>query len=198
MPKLARRPSRSRLSLRSRLALAPFVVAGAFMMAPALASASVGGRKGIEIEGPMDRRGFMLGMGLNGGAAIFKDAVVPGLGVDLTLGGGATKNLTLGLNMNVSKYLTKRDGVTLGGDFEVTGYVFKGLFLRGGLGVAGVPKNRDTYELSHAAGGKAGLGYELWMNTRWAFGVALNYDLRVDGDAKLRHAVLLSARFLLF
>jgi hypothetical protein len=198
MAKLARRSSLSRLASRSILALAPVAVAGAFMAAPSLAHASVLGKKGIEIEGPMDRRGFMLGMGLNGGAAIFENAVVPGIGVDLTLGGGATKNLTLGVNMNVSKYLTKRDGVAFGGDFEVTGYVYKGLFLRGGLGVAGVPKTRDTYELTHAAGGKVGLGYELWMNTRWAFGVALNYDLRVDGDAQLRHAVILSARFLLF
>jgi hypothetical protein len=194
----ARRPSRPRLASRLILTLAPALVVGALALEPSRAHASVLGKKGIEIEGPMDRRGFMLGMGLNGGAAIFQNAVVPGMGVDLTLGGGATKNLTLGVNMNVSKYLTRRDGVTFGGDFEVTGYVFKGLFLRGGLGVAGVPKTRDTYELTHAAGGKVGLGYELWMNTRWAFGVALNYDLRVDGDAQIRHAVLLSARFLLF
>lgn len=198
MAKLARRSPSPRFASRSLLALAPVVVAGSLFAAPASAHASVLGKKGIEIEGPMDRRGFMLGMGLNGGAAIFENAVVPGVGVDLTLGGGATKNLTLGVNMNVSKYLTKRDGVTFGGDFEVTGYVYKGLFLRGGLGVAGVPKTRDTYELTHAAGGKVGLGYELWMNTRWAFGIALNYDLRVDGDAQLRHAVILSARFLLF
>lgn len=174
---------------------------------PDTAQASVVGRQGIEIEGPQDRRGFYVGAGLGFGASFFasplfastyKDAsnVIPAGRLELSLGGGVTKRFTLGANLYLGTYASAKlsPKVLFGGDVE--GYVFivKGLFLRTGLGVAGVPSG-DGQHIKLGVGGLLGLGYEFWLNQTAALGVSLSYDLRaVPGDG-LRHTPYLGLRF---
>ncbi len=176
------------------------------MAIPGRAEASVVGRQGIEIEGPQDRRGFYMGAGLGFGAVFFrsplfastyKDSanVIPAGRLELSLGGGVTKRFTLGANLYLGTYAGRNFGprVLFGGDVEGYGFIVKGLFVRTGLGLAGVPAG-DFRSIKLGLGGLLGLGYEFWLNQTAALAVSLNYDLRaVPGDG-LRHTPYLGVR----
>ncbi|MCA9690106.1 MAG: hypothetical protein R3A51_17435 [Nannocystaceae bacterium] len=188
-------------SMRSFTRTAPLaaaICAGLWLAAPSQAQASVVGSQGIEIEGPQDRRGFFIGVGATFGATYMTPAqtFIPPLRADFIIGGGVTKRFTLGLDMFVGGYATGRPGskVLFGGDVEATGFVWRGLYLRGGLGGAGMPST--TGSLSAGVGGKFGIGYEFWLNQTAAMSVDLSYDLRFVPDDGMRHSPMLGVRFL--
>jgi hypothetical protein len=177
--------------------LALVVAIAAVLVSPGIARASVTGQQGIEIEGARDRRGFYIGPGLSVGAAFFQDTFVPNLRLDLALGGGVTKKVLLGVDLSISPYLTSGRGVAFGGDLEVTGFVHRGLYLRGALGAAGLPDAPHDNGVVVGIGGRFGLGYEFFLNQTVALGVGLDYDLRFVPDESLpRHGALLGVRFL--
>ena len=178
---------------------------GVTWLAPTMqAHAAVSGRQGIEIEGARDRRGFFIGGGLGfGGTIYWIDDFMPALRTDLVLGGGVTKRFTLGADLHVTPYLTRPGGVVFGGDVEATGYLWRGLYLRGALGVAGVPKrdheNRDAEGFTVGMGGAAGLGYEFFLNATAAMSAGITYDARyVPGSAVPRQSFLVGVRFIWF
>ncbi|HEY0133140.1 MAG TPA: hypothetical protein VGB85_03645 [Nannocystis sp.] len=173
---------------------------------PGQAEASVVGRKGIEIEGPQDRRGFYVGAGLGFGAVFFRsplfastykdaDNVIPAGRLELSLGGGVTKRFTLGANLYLGTYAGRNFGpkVLFGGDVEGYAFIVRGFFVRTGLGVAGLPGGDGRIHLG--MGGLLGLGYEFWLNQTAALSVNLNYDLRVVPGDGLRHTPYLGLRF---
>jgi len=169
------------------------------------ASAAVGGRQGIEIEGAQDRRGFYIGGGLGfGGTFFYIDDFIPATRLELDFGGGVTKNFTLGASLNVMPYLRRDTGVAFGGDVEATGYMWRGLYARGGLGFAGVPRaDEDTGDdrpgLSIGLGGKVEAGYEFWLSATTAMGVGVTYDARfVPGTAYPRQTLLIGLRITRF
>lgn len=201
-------------ALRHRASFSPLAmlaaVAGLYvggMALPGRAEASVVGRQGIEIEGAQDRRGFYIGAGLGFGASFFasplfastyKDSanVIPAGRLELSLGGGVTKRFTLGANLYIGTYASAKFGPKplFGGDVEGYGFIVKGLFVRTGLGLAGVPAG-DFRSIKLGLGGLLGLGYEFWLNQTAALAVSLNYDLRaVPGDG-LRHTPYVGLRF---
>ncbi len=184
--------------LTARIGLtAAAALAGLVAFAPNSAQASIVGSQGIEIEGPRDRRGFFVSPGISAGASYFSDVklVYAPMKVDLSFGGGVTKNFTLGINVYVGGYLTSqlRRKVIFGGDVEATGFVYKGLFIRGGLGAAGMPNSAGV--MVAGVGGKVGLGYEFWLNQTAAMGIDLSYDLRYVLQDGLRHTPLIGVRF---
>ena len=172
-----------------------------------VAEASVVGRRGIEIEGANDRRGFYIGAGIGFGATYFDSplfartyneatAFIPGGRIELALGGGVGKRLTLGTNLYLGTYMSSRFGpkIFFGGDVEANIFIVRGFFIRTGIGIAGVPQG-DGRRVRMGAGGVAGLGYEFWLNASAALGVALLYDIRaVPGDG-LRHTPYVGLRF---
>lgn len=174
---------------------------------PQSAEASVVGRHGIEIEGPQDRRGFYIGAGIGFGATFFasplfastyKDAanVIPSGRLELSLGGGVGKRVTLGVNLYGGFNSNARFGThpLVGGDVEGYFFVLKGLFIRTGLGAAGVPSG-DGKSVKFGIGGLLGLGYEFWLNQSAALAVNVNYDVRaVPGDG-MRHTPYVGVRF---
>lgn len=169
------------------------------------AQAAVPGRRGMEIEGARDRRGFYVGGGFGfGGTFFWYDDFFPAARVDLALGGGVTKRLTLGADLHVTPYLSKGGGVAFGGDIEATGYVFRGLYLRGALGAAGVPKRQRhdqpmSRELTVGVGGAVGIGYEFFVNSTAAIGAGFTYDARfVPGSTFPRQTLLVGLRFTWF
>lgn len=188
------------------LLLAAGVYAGLCPVA-AVAEASVMGRRGIEIEGPNDRRGFYIGPGLGFGAAYFDspifaktygdlNAFIPAGRLELALGGGVGKRLTLGGTLHLGTYFNSRMGARpfFGGDIEASVFLVRGFFVRTGLGISGVPHG-DGRRVAMGAGGLAGLGYEFWLNATAALGVSLIYDIRaVPGDG-LRHTPYVGLRF---
>lgn len=197
-----RRSSRHRRGLAVGL-LTATAAAGVWLAAPASAEAAVSGKRGLEIEGARDRRGFFVGAGLGlGGTFFYYDDFIPAMRMDLALGGGVTKRFTLGVDLHVTPYLQKDVGVSFGGDFEGTGYVWRGLYLRAGLGASGVPRRSatmmddDTKGLTVGVGGAFGVGYEFFLNATAAFGVGITYDARfISGDTFPRQALLIGGRF---
>jgi hypothetical protein len=168
------------------------------------AEAAVSGRRGIEIQGARDRRGFYIGTGVAfGGTFFWYDDFFPAAKVDLTIGGGVTKRFTLGVDLSVTPYLMRKTGVAFGGDIEATGYVFRGLYLRGALGAAGVPRrgpeDDEAKGLTVGLGGAFGVGYEFFLNSTAAMGVGLTYDARfVPGSKFPRQTLLVGLRFTWF
>ncbi|TPV94818.1 MAG: hypothetical protein B7733_13475 [Myxococcales bacterium FL481] len=178
--------------LLSGLALAVGVSAGG-VSSPV--HASVTGSQGIEIEGARDRRGLYLGPGLLFGAQFpAEDGFMPGVAGTFHIGGGVNQRLLLGGNFGLVRYFAPHQSLGLLGDLEATGFVWRGFYLRAGLGVAAVPTDDS---LSAAMGGNVGGGYELWVNQTVAMDLGARYDLRaVPGDpVDARHSVLLGARF---
>jgi hypothetical protein len=119
------RPSPSRRIHRGAAAsaVAGALVAGActWLGGAAMAEASVQGKRGLEIQGARDRRGFWVGSGLGFGGTFFDyDDFIPAMRLDLALGGGVSRNVTLGVDLHVTPYLTPRVGVGFGGDIEGT------------------------------------------------------------------------------
>lgn len=178
------------------------VALGAGLLAPTEAEAAVRGRSGIEIEGAQDRRGFYIGGGLGfGGTFFYTNDFVPASRLNFHLGGGVTKRFLLGADLHVTPYLQRRVGVAFGGDIEATGILWRGLYVRGGLGLTGVPQ-RDVAAMvnrrapSVGLGGKVGAGYEFFLNSSAAMGVGVTYDARfVSGDTFPRQTALIGLRF---
>lgn len=176
---------------------------GAALAVPTEAEAAVPGRRGMEIEGARDRRGLYVGAGLGfGGTFFYYDDFIPATRLDFSIGGGVNKRLTLGANLHVTPYLQRSVGVAFGGDIEFTGYVWRGFYLRGGLGAAGVPKRDPTRSFDEVEGmtvglgGAVGLGYEFWLNSTAAMSAGFTYDARfVPGDTFPRQALLVGMRF---
>lgn len=202
MQRARRRSSRHCRGLAAGL-LSVATLAGVWLAAPASAEAAVEGKRGLEIEGARDRRGFYVGGGLGfGGTFFWYDDFIPAMRMDLALGGGITKRFTLGVDLHVTPYLQRGVGVAFGGDIEGTGYVWRGLYLRAGLGASAVPKRSatmmddDTKGLTAGLGGAFGVGYEFFLNATAALGAGITYDVRfIPGDTWPRQALLLGLRF---
>ena len=172
------------------------LVAGTTWAVAGDALAAVPGRQGMEIEGPMDRRGFYIGAGAGAGVTFFGGREAAGFGrVDLALGGGVTKRFTLGVDVHFEPYFTNPVGFGIGGDIEGTGYVYRGFFLRGALGGLALPKAVDDNHFTAAIGGRAGLGYEFFLNATAAVGLSAEYDLRFVPNRGENHTGLLTIRF---
>jgi hypothetical protein len=193
---------RHRIGLGS-IALAT-LVGGMTFAASSPAEAAVSGRRGIEIEGARDRRGFYVGAGAGfGGTFFWYDDFLPATRLDLSLGGGVSKRFTLGADLHVTPYLSRKGGVAFGGDIEATGYLFRGLYLRGALGAAAVPRRTsddpDRTGLTAGLGGAVGFGYEFFLNSTAAMGAGFTYDARfVPGSRFPRQTLLVGLRFSFF
>lgn len=170
------------------------------------ASAAVPGRRGLEIEGARDRRGFFFSTGADFGATFFdgtpdSDSVKGLARINLVFGGGVTERFTLGFNLHVDPYFAPI-APNFGADIEGTGYLWEGLYLRAGVGGMGVPKIDDEGDydgLGGGLGGRLGVGYEFWLNASAAMSVELSYDVRyVPGDGYPRQTPLIGFRFAWF
>jgi hypothetical protein len=185
---------------------ASLLVGGVWLAAPQEAGAAVPGQRGMEIEGARDRRGVYVGAGLGfGGTFFWYDDFIPATRVDFAIGGGVTKRLTLGANLHLTPYLQRSVGVAFGGDIEATGYVWRGFYLRGAMGVGAVPRRDPTRSFDEVRGmtvgigGAAGLGYEFFLNATAAMSAGFTYDARfVPGDTFPRQALLVGLRFTWF
>lgn len=197
---LARRP------LHRSLLLSLAVVAVGLVALPSEAEAGVraSNNRGIEIEGAMDRRGIYIGPGVSFGFSAMKRTIVPDVGLSLHFGGGVSERFLLGLNLHGAKYLGRAEGASswvFGGDFEATGFAWRGLYFRLGLGGQGLPAGDLNNTLTVGIGGNVGVGYEFWLNATAAASVGLTYDLRyVTGAPELvpdpiRHSAMIGMRF---
>lgn len=182
------------------MGLGGLVVAGSVGLAP-VAWASVPGSRGLEIEGARDRRGFYIGGGVGIGATRPPTTFAPIVRFDLVLGAGVTQRFTLGADLYATPVLRAKGGVAFGGDIEGTGYIWRGLFARLGVGAAGVPAYvvQDSPRLRAAIGGAASVGYAFFVNASVALAFAATYDLRyVPATQRPRQSLLAGLRMTWF
>ncbi|MCA9718753.1 MAG: hypothetical protein H6713_04065 [Myxococcales bacterium] len=205
-PRAARRLTARRRALS--LTLAGTIAAGLLVaLSPDDARADV---VGIATDAKRQRAPGILRKGLFGEIGLRPQAhllapsyTLPGMRFGVAIGGALTPRLKLGTYGNIAGYFG-RGAKQLGGGVDVvaTGYAWRGLYLRGGVGVyAGTPSAEGT-RLRAAFGGLAGLGYEFNItreerskkpNTRLGLGV--DYDLRFIAVDQPRHAVVFGLHF---
>ncbi len=139
------------------------------------------GAPAMALDAYQDRRGFFWGMGLGGGGA-FQDGD-PGGAIlfDFQLGGGATKNLTLCMDIDIWFHLMDNHKNLLITPGPEVNYFFgdTGIFIRGGIGMAltttWIDKPDDT-KFKIGFDGSVGAGWEFFANSNLAMGLAMEGD----------------------
>jgi len=145
----------------------------------------------MALDAHQDRRGLFSGVSLGGGAAIVPDGDTGGeILLDFQLGGGATENLTLCLDVDFAFQLldSYQNWLVVPGP-ELNYFIWEGLFVRVGFGMAltfirgdevqgpptpGSDVEDNDFTLGFDMG--AGLGYEFFANSNLAMGLAAEFD----------------------
>ena len=158
----------------------------------------VRGSRGIEFEGAQDRRGIYGGAGAAMGAYFGSGHLFPSPQLQLRIGGGVSKNFTLGARATFAGYFgesgAKDLGLTLGLDIEGQYALPSGFLLRASAGGIGVPKADRADELVMGVGGSIGVGYEFFVDTHAALAVTLDLDSRLTTQTKARIGPLVGFR----
>jgi hypothetical protein len=136
-----------------------------------------------------DRKGLFFGMGVGGGGAFrVPSGNMGGEGIfDFQLGAGATSNLTLSLDTDIAVLGFENEvDLSIVPGPEVSYFFGKtGLFVRGGLGAAlNVVWIGGNGEFVAGFDVDAGFGWEFFVNSNFALGIALEtgYTVRQDDD----------------
>ena len=193
-----------------------FAIVSALLMSMASTARAAGGGPGGEtsarahVDGPahegVDRQGVYLGAGVSFGAAIVAPTRPQATTrVDALVGWGIADNALVGVDLFVNPGMNRGCGpVAFGGDVAGTGYAWRGLYFRGGMGLAQVHSCPEI-EPEHLAekdlgfGGAIGTGYELTLSQRSTIGIDLSYDARFVPDSRFpRHAGLAGLRLVFF
>jgi hypothetical protein len=138
-----------------------------------------------------DRKGLFSGIGLGGGAVVSDDEAGGEFLFDLTLGGGATADLTLALDLDIRYQrfdADRRNWMVVPGP-QLDWFIAGGLFLRAGIGLAlafvrgpevsdvAVPgKEVEDNDFTLGFDGSLGVGYEFFTSSNLALGVAVEGD----------------------
>jgi len=143
------------------------------------------------LDAHQDRRGLFSGISMGGGAAIVPDKDTGGeILLDFQLGGGATQNLTLALDVDIWFQLfdSYQNWLVVPGP-ELNYFLWEGLFVRVGFGMAltfirgeelpeptGGDNPIDDNDFTLGFDASAGLGYEFFANSNLAMGLAVEFD----------------------
>ena len=129
------------------------------------------------LDAYQDRRGFFSGVGIGGGGA-FQDGDPGGsLLLDFQLGGGATKQLTLALDIDLCFQLMDKHNNFLVTPGPEINYFFgeTGIFIRGGVGMALTFTSYDAVKGDISSGGKKpensdfNIGFDGSVGVGWEF-----------------------------
>ncbi|HUT77769.1 MAG TPA: hypothetical protein VM285_08795 [Polyangia bacterium] len=143
------------------------------------------------LDAYQDRKGLFSGVGLGGGAVLSDDEAGGEFLFDLTLGGGATADLTLALDLDIRYQrfdAERQDWMVVPGP-QLDWFIAGGLFIRAGIGLAlvftkgpevgDVPvpaKQVEDNDFTLGFDASLGLGYEFFANSNLALGLALEGD----------------------
>jgi len=131
------------------------------------------------LDGYRDRSGVMGGLGIGGGAVVQEGDTGGEMMLDVQIGGGATKNITFALDVDLRLQLVdgNKTGLLVPGP-ELTFFITDGLFVRAGIGLgmifAGSNGSDDNFTLGFNGGG--GIGYEFFTGADLALSMALEVD----------------------
>ncbi|MCP4601544.1 MAG: hypothetical protein GY847_13700 [Proteobacteria bacterium] len=139
------------------------------------------------LDSYQDRRGFFLGMGLGGGGAFQGGDPGGAILLDFQLGGGATKNLTLDMDVDLWFHLmdTHKNLLITPGP-EINYFIGDtGIFVRGGIGMALTTTwidATDNTDFNIGFDGSLGFGWEFFAESDLAVGLAVESDYIVLKD----------------
>jgi hypothetical protein len=141
------------------------------------------------LDAAKDRRGPFWGMGLggNGDLSIPGKDVGGGFTFDIQLGAGATRNLTLSLDVDVTGVFFESQQNIIFCPGPELNYFFgdTGLFIRAGLAAAlSLVWTGNTNDFYGGFEAGIGFGWEFFANTDLALGIAFeaDYMLRTEND----------------
>ena len=153
----------------------------------------------LALDGYQDRRGFFGGIGFGGGGVFAGSEPGGGIVFDFQLGGGATQNLTVALDTDLSIHILEHSRNLLLTPGPEVNYFFgeTGIFARVGIGMAltfswfedtdfEIPaggKKPDDTDFRLGFDGSLGVGWEFFVNSDLALGLAFEGDYVVlNGD----------------
>ncbi|MGB1017151.1 MAG: hypothetical protein ACPG4T_23645 [Nannocystaceae bacterium] len=150
------------------------------------------------------KKGIYADVGVRPGTMLLEGGVIPMVRLAVSLGGALNTRFKLGTQFGFTAYLDRKKRA-VGGFVTVlgTGYVWKGLYLRGGLGVASnIPVSRSISGSRAGLGGQVGLGYEFELYARKSkkkpavrLGLGADYDIKATTTGLLRQGVLFGLHF---
>ncbi len=151
-------------------------------------------------EPTREREGFMAQLDTNQGAVILPNGdFIPTLRFGAELGAGVKPEVTLGVRLSMVGYLGPGGRVAGGSDLVATGFVRKGLYLRGGAGaISGIPIQTANDFMLPAFGPLTGIGYEFPFAKKGALAVGADYEARVSTRGDVRQAVFFTLRILAY
>jgi hypothetical protein len=144
------------------------------------------------------RKGFYGELALRPGLVVLRDGVVPLIRHHFTFGAGLTDRFKLAMSFNIGGYLggeLARKPV-LGVDFVATGYLWRGLYVRGGAGVVNrLPLALDSGETRPGHGGLVGIGHEWTIQKAAGIGLGADFDMRMISPGEVRHSFIAGLHF---
>lgn len=163
----------------------------------AVAAVLLAGAPAAGLDGYQDRRGLFTGLGIGGGVALSDGDAGGEVLFELVLGGGATEQLTLALDIDVRYQrldADRQNWMVVPGP-EASYFLSNGLFVRAGVGLAMVfvqgqeitdvatpGKAVKDKDFTFGFDGSLGLGWEFFVNSNLALGLAVEADyFLIDG-----------------
>ena len=179
---------------RSSLRLAALAALAASLLAPTLARATTMARAS-SYETP-ERKGFYAEIALRPGLVVLRDGLVPALRHHFAFGAGLTDRFKLGMSLQIGAYLEGNHKPVLGMDVLATGYLWRGLYLRGGLGLVNrLPLVKGSAETRPGYGGTVGLGYEWTVKKAAGIGLGVDFDRRLIAAHEARQTFMMGLHF---
>ncbi len=198
----------SRISVlaRTTTTLAFATVAAVTALSPGQASATELSLATDKRERPPGilKKGMYADIGIKPGTMLLEGGVIPMIRFGVAVGGALNTRFKLGTQFGITGYLDRKKRSVSGYvTVMATGYLWKGLYLRGGLGVASnVPVSRSLTGSRAGLGGQAGIGYEFELYERKSkkkpmtrIGLGFDYDLKATTTGLLRQGVLFGLHF---
>jgi hypothetical protein len=143
-----------------------------------------------------ERKGFYFEFAARPGGASVQGHFVPALRTHMTLGAGLTDRFKLGMSLTIGGYFEGFKKASLGLDTLATGYLWRGMYLRGGFGlVSRVPVDFATKEARPGYGGQVGFGYEWTIKGDSALGLGADFDVRMTSDKRVVRGVFVGLHF---
>ncbi len=150
------------------------------------------------------KKGVYADIGIKPGTMLIEGGVIPMIRFGVSVGGALNTKFKLGTQFGLTGYLDRKKRSVSGFvTVMATGYLWKGLYMRGGLGVASnIPVSRSIVGSRAGLGGQAGIGYEFELYERKSkkkpmtrLGLGFDYDLKATTTGLLRQGVLFGLHF---
>lgn len=143
------------------------------------------------------RKGFYGELALRPGAVVLRNGMVPTLRHNFTFGAGLTDRFKLGMSLHVGGYLNSPiKKPVLGMDIVATGYLWRGMYVRFGVGMVNrLPVTLIGTDSRAGYGGLVGLGYEWAVKGAAGIGLGADFDVKMISRTQVRRTFIFGLHF---